>query len=186
MPTIRPYQPKDHENVRNVCAETGPSEARQEGPVRIMILTSYCDYYAECDPSNSFVIADDNDEAVGYIFCAEDYWDYYKRFKAEYLPRVKGFSLPQRFECWVSAWFPRWFYKKYPAHLHIDILPDYQRMGLGTQLMDNLTGQLRAKGVRGVMLGVGSHNEKGINFYNKYGFTKVVRVPFSTIMGLKL
>ena len=186
MPTIRPYQAKDKENVRNVCIQTGPEKAAQEGPVRTAILTTYCDYYVECEPKNCFVIADGNDEAVGYIFCAEDYGAYYARFKKDYLPKVKGLPIPQRFECWIAGWIPRWFVKRYPAHLHIDILKDYQRQGLGSQLMDNLTAHLRSKGVPGVMLGVGSGNVKGRNFYRKYGFKEVRKLPFSVIMGLEL
>ena len=89
-------------------------------------------------------------------------------------------------ECLGAAYLPRFFYKKYPAHLHIDILPEYQRMGLGSQLMDTLTAHLRQKGVCGVMLGVGSKNEKGKSFYKKYGFRQVFRIPFSIVMGLEL
>jgi len=185
MPTIRAYDPKDKENVRMVCLRTGPEDAlREEGPHRTMILTTYCDYYVECETQNCFVIADDNDGAVGYIFSAEDYWRYYARFKKEYLPRITGSGL--RAQCRSVIWLPRLFIKKYPAHLHIDILPDYQRQGLGSQLMDTLTAHLRAKGIPGVMLGVGSKNEKGKNFYKKYGFGEVVRAPGCIVMGLEL
>lgn len=186
MPTIRPCQPGDHENLRHVCAETGPGAARVAGPVRTTILTSYCDYYAECEPHNCFVVADEADEAVGYIFCAEDYGKYYERFRRDYLPRLKGLSARHRLECWSSAWFPRFFRKKYPAHLHIDILEPYQRMGLGTRLMDALTALLRSKGVRGVMLGVGAGNVKGRSFYKKYGFREVMKLPGVVVMGLTL
>ena len=183
MPAIRPYQPKDKENVRHVCAETGPAAARAEGPVRDFILTAFCDYYAECEPHNSFVIADDHDEAVGYIFCGEDFKAYHRRFVGEYVTRLKGLG---RVKCRFSAELPRWLVKGYPAHLHIDILPGFQRMGLGSQLMDALTAHLRAKGIPGVMLGVGSDNEKGLNFYAKYGFKKLLRIPGCVFMGLEL
>ena len=187
MPIIRPYQPKDKENVRMVCMHTGPMEALQkEGPVRTTLLATYCDYYVEREPENCFVITDDEDNAVGYIFCAQDYRPYREIFLRDYAPRTKGFPPHQRVECLGAAILPKFFYKEYPAHLHIDILPEYQRMGLGTQLMDTLTARLRAMGVRGVMLGVGSKNEKGKNFYKKYGFEQVCRIPFSIVMGLKL
>jgi len=183
MPAIRPYQPKDKENVRHVCIQTGPKAALQEGPTREFILTAFCDYYAECEPHNSFVIADDNDEAVGYIFCGEDFKAYRRRYLKEHVPRLKGFS---RLKGRVAAALPRWLVKDYPAHLHIDILPGYQRMGLGSQLMDALTALLRAKGIPGVMLGVGSDNEKGLNFYKKYGFKALLRIPGCVFMGLEL
>jgi len=187
MPTIRGYQPKDKENVRLVCMHTGPREALERaGPARTTLLATYCDYYIECEPHNCFVIADENDEAVGYILCAENYSSYRKRFLSDYAPRTKGLPVRQRVECLGAAYLPWFFVKKYPAHLHIDILPAYQRMGLGSRLMDALTAQLRAKGIPGVMLGVGSKNEKGKNFYKKYGFKKLLHIPFSIVMALEL
>ena len=187
MPTIRKYQPKDRENVQKVCMHTGPKEALlEDGPARKLLLATYCDYYIEHEPQNCFVIADDNDEAVGYILCAENYWRYRARFLPEYAPKVKGLDLPRLVEFYGAAVLPWFFTKKYPAHLHIDIMPEYQRMGLGTQLMDALTAHLRQKGVPGVMLGVGSTNEKGKNFYRKYGFKQALRIPFSIVMALDL
>ena len=186
MPTIRPYQLKDADAVRYVCMHTGPKEALREGPAQTLLFAAYVDYYIEHEPENCFVIADDGDNAVGYIFCAQEYWAYREIFLRDYAPRTKGFSPHMRVECLGTVYLPRFFCKKYPAHLHIDILPEYQRMGLGSQLMDALTAQLREKGVRGVMLGVGSGNEKGKNFYRKYGFQQICRVPFSIVMGLEL
>ena len=186
MTTIRPYQPKDFDNVQHICIETGPPKAKRgENQARATLLATYCDYYVEREPQNCFVIADENDEAVGYIICAENYWKYYEAFMRNYAPRTKGFLPYHRVECLASAWLPR-FLKKYPAHLHINILPSHQRMGLGSKLMDTLTAHLREKGVPGVMLGVGADNKKGRNFYNKYGFKTLLRVPFSVIMGLEL
>lgn len=184
--TIRAYQEKDKENVRLVCMHTGPGAARQEGPAQTLLLATYCDYYIEKEPQNCFVAADKNDEAVGYIFCAENYWRYRPRFLKEYIPKVKGQGLMRVVECRGSAFLPMWYSNKYPAHLHIDILNDYQRQGLGSRLMDTLTNHLRKKGIPGVMLVVGKENEKGRNFYKKYGFKEEWVMPFGVVMGLRL
>jgi len=187
MPTIRPYRPTDAECVYEVSLGTGSKQAREKaGPARTMQFTSYVDYYLEHEPQNCFVAADEDDNAVGFILAARDYLPYREIFLRGYAPRTKGYSLPLRIECLGTVYMPQFFYKKYPAHLHIDILPAYQRMGFGTALMDALTAHLRAQGVPGVMLGVGSKNEKGKRFYRKYGFKKIGRVPFSIAMGLEL
>lgn len=183
MPIIRSYQPKDRERVQAVCKATGPSATPQEVK---HLLTTYCNYYIEQEPQNCFVAADEQDEAVGYILCAANYQQYYRTFRKQYMPLVKGLPFTSRMECWGSAFLPRFWAKRYPAHLHIDIFPDYQRMGLGTKLMDALTAHLRAQGVRGVMLVVGKNNVKGRNFYQKYGFREVVVQPFGVVMGLDL
>ena len=184
MPTIRPCQPKDQENMRYVCIQSGPAIGQSSGPAYDFELATYCDYYVECEPENCFVIADEDDNAVGYIMGAQDYWRYRERFLREYVPRVK--DLRHRVMIRGAAALPRLFVKKYPAHLHIDILEGYQRMGLGTQLMDLLTGRLRELGVPGVMLGVGAGNVKGRSFYTKYGFKKLLRLPGAVVMGLDL
>jgi len=184
MPTIRPYQPKDKENVRYICIQTGPAAGLTEGPRVDLELACYCDYYIECEPQNCFVAADANDEAVGYILGAEDYRRYRERFLRDYAPRVKG--LVQWVKCQGSARMPKLFAKKYPAHMHINILEPYQRMGLGHQLVDALTAQLRAKGIPGLMLGVGAGNVKGRSFYNKYGFKKLLHLPGGIFMGYGL
>lgn len=72
---------------------------------------------------------------------------------------------------------------RYPAHLHIDILPEYQRQGIGFQLMDTLTVHLREQGVPAVMLSVAGDNEKGKNFYRKYGFQVLEETPNEIVMG---
>ena len=185
MLTIRPYQPEDKENVRRVCMHLKPGEARQMNPARAASLATFCDYYIECEPQNCFV-ADDGGEAVGCIWCAEDYRRYYARFKKEYLSRMKDIPLGKRMNYWGAAWTPRFLAKKYPAHLHIDVLDAYQRQGLGSRLMDALTAHLRAKGVPGVMLVVSGRNEKGLNFYTKYGFSRVVQIANGVVMGLRL
>jgi len=184
MPTIRPYQPKDKENVRHVCIMTGPAAGTPEGPAWTLELATYCDYYVECEPHNCYVVADDNDEAVGYILGAEDFRRYRERFLRDYAPRVQGFA--NRVKCQGSARLPRFFAKNYPAHMHINILEPYQRMGFGSQLVDALAANFRAKDIPGMMLGVGSGNVKGRSFYNKYGFKKLLRIPGCVVMGLEL
>ena len=75
---------------------------------------------------------------------------------------------------------------EYPAHLHIDLLDDYQRKGLGSKLVGALSEHLKAKGIAGLMLTVGGSNELGINFYKKYGFTELEKGLGDVAMGIKL
>jgi len=187
MITIRPYQEKDRDNVRIVCMQTAnfPNDT-QPGPQHTKLLTTYCDYYIERQPQHCFVAANEHDEAVGYILCAPDYWAYREEYLRDYAPRSKGLPFVQRFECVAAAKMPRLFWRNYPAHLHIDILDAYQRMGVGHRLMDALTAHLRELGVPAVMLGVSPTNKKGCSFYKKYGFHKVRRLPFTLVLGLKM
>ena len=59
---------------------------------------------------------------------------------------------------------------KYPAHLHINLQPEYQGMGLGTRLIEAFENHLFDLGVTGVHLHTTNYNKKAIPFYNKNGY----------------
>ena len=185
MVEIKRYEEKYKEDVRFVCCNSdGPCDWSEKK--RHIILTTYCDYFIEKEGHNCFVAVDENDKAVGYILCAENYDKFKKIFKKEYLPRLKKYTVSDRIAAVLSTFIQAMLRKKYPAHMHIDILPEYQRMGLGHRLMDALCENLRKKGVKGVCLTMFANNEKGGNFYRKYGFT-LLKTFFSTaIFALEL
>jgi len=185
LAAVRPYEEKDKENVREVCLATGPKDA-YEPKKRAFLTLCFSDYYTEKEPDNCFVLADDSDEAVGYILCAQDYRRYAQVFRRDYLPRVRKLGFFLGAGAWVNVVLHGRYAKKYPAHLHIDILDAFQRQGYGSRLMDALTANLRKKGVPAVMLVVGSGNKKGRSFYKKYGFEEVRVLPGGVVMGLKL
>ncbi len=61
----------------------------------------------------------------------------------------------------------------WPAHLHIDLLPDHQGKGHGRALMERLFESLRDAGVRGVHLGMVPTNVKARVFYERIGFRHI-------------
>lgn len=65
----------------------------------------------------------------------------------------------------------------YPAHLHIDLLPELQGRGRGRALIRRLLAELRARGVPGVHLGIDPANATAAQFYRRLGF---VELPSST------
>ena len=74
----------------------------------------------------------------------------------------------------------------YPAHLHINILPKYQRKGIGHNLMNSLEIHLKEKNVKGYHLGVSTKNKQGINFYKKYGLELESKNRITTYFVKKL
>lgn len=175
---IRAYQPKDFERMHKICYETSSGFDTDKG--KIALYATYCDYYINEDPSSCFVAVNELDEAIGYVICAPEGEKYERVFKEKYAPILRKASPVRYFFHLVNEWLCRNVKKKYPAHLHIDILPEGQRMGLGTKLMDTLTNYLRENGVKGVYLVCGAGNVKGVNFYKKYGF-KVYSQKFGSV-----
>lgn len=183
MICVRKYAKKDFDDVRFVCLNSEGEEIN--GNLGEFILHTYCDYYIEQEPENCFVL-DDDGKAVGYIICTEDYDSYKNVFDRVYLPQNK--PLGEQFYNWAekSTILQNKYKSDYPAHLHIDILPDYQRKGWGGKLLDALFDHLRCKGVKGVMLTAGTSNVNASGFYKKYGFTQLEIYDTDVAFGMKL
>lgn len=183
--TIRPYASQDRENVRFVHLNSdGPCKSSKRGIN--FSLAVYCDYYIEKEPGNCFVAADENNRAIGYILCAEDFDEFYPVFVNEYYTKIKKWEYKRRASALRSVISHEKYKAEYPAHLHIDILPEYQRMGLGRQLMDALCEHLRQKNIKGIMFTVWHKNYNAIKFYEKYGFTLIETKETTLVYGLKL
>jgi ribosomal protein S18 acetylase RimI-like enzyme len=58
----------------------------------------------------------------------------------------------------------------YPAHLHIDLLPEWQGRGYGRALMESFLRALHERGVAAVHLSMVSANTPARAFYDRLGF----------------
>lgn len=186
MVTIKQYEPKYFEDVRQVCINTGPREAKTDPNMRDFILFTFCDYYCEQEPENVFVLVDENDRAQGYVFGARDFWAYVKKIKP-YLAKVKKLG-KYYYKDAVGEILGHAIYSlKYPAHLHIDINEPFRGNGNGSRMISTLTEHMKKnKGVKSIMLIVGTSNKRGIKFYEKNGFKTVRVLKGGTVMGKEL
>ncbi|MCL2512616.1 MAG: GNAT family N-acetyltransferase [Oscillospiraceae bacterium] len=184
MVTIRPYQEKDYEYVRAICmGRAEPPETIDEGTLKSLII--YFDYYVEQEPQNCFV-AEGDGKLLGYVICAEDYRAYAKKYKRVYMPRIRKYGIKASLEARESTLAHRILARKYPAHLHIDVLDGYRSLGLGSKLIDALCEHLKSSGVKGLMLTVAPKNKRGAHFYEKYGFKLIGNFPGAITFGIKL
>lgn len=76
---------------------------------------------------------------------------------------------------------------EFPAHLHINLLPDYQRRGWGAQLIGALVERLQEEEeeCRGVYLGVGASNTGAVKFYECNGFSRFAQLEQDGEKGRK-
>ena len=183
MDVIRPYDKKDRERVRQICLKNADCLYAPEDTKKYILLM-YCDYYIEQEPENCFVAVDANDNAVGYIICAEDYERYARTFRAHYLPEADAISLRRFVEARLDLLSHSMFKSVYPAHFHIDIDEDHQREGLGTLLVAALKLHLKRKNINGMMLVCGADNKQAINFYKKNGFKTLLTTKVGRAMAL--
>ena len=185
MIEIRQYHKKDKENLVKICYETSSLPIETEKQRKFLTLM-FNDYYTEVEPENCFVAVDEQDEAVGYIICSEDFDNYYKYFKNFFLPEIKELSFSYYLSAKGEIFLHSLFKKEYPAHLHIDILDTCQGQGVGTRLVKTLCEHLEKKKVKGLMLSCGMSNKAALKFYKKNNFKQLKNILGSCILAKKL
>ncbi len=129
---------------------------------------------------------DDNGKAVGYILCAPDYKRFINGFWRNEAKKL--WELDKKFAATAYilplGYLP--FYKKYPAHLHINLLDGYQGKGYGGELMKTLLAKLREMNLPGVVLIVDGDNTGAQRFYKREGFKKLLSAFGGVVMAREL
>ena len=181
MPELRPYRPEDRDDVYRVCLLTGDSGRDATGKFSddTLLADIYAGPYVALEPELATVV-DVGGRVAGYLLAAADTASFVERYRSEWLP---GFAarhpLPARLDSAEDRLVELGHHPermigpdqgRYPAHLHIDLLPELQRQGMGRALMRRLLGQLRERGIPGVQLGVGPENHAAQAFYARLGF----------------
>ncbi|UAJ80407.1 GNAT family N-acetyltransferase [Leifsonia sp. ZF2019] len=188
MSSIRPYHPADRDDVYAVCVRTGASGGDATGLYSSddLLPDIFAGPYVAYQPDLAFVV-DTGDHVAGYVIGVADSLAFADWYEAEWLPgfvakhpleaarderdrRVIGFGLDVR-----GAIVPE--VDRYPAHLHIDLLPELQGQGFGRSLIRTLLNALRERGVPGVYLTMSATNHGARAFYERLGFAEL---PSST------
>ncbi|MBQ8029283.1 MAG: GNAT family N-acetyltransferase [Clostridia bacterium] len=184
MISVRKYEKKDKEALREICIETSAFNVEAKNMKKFLCLM-FNDYYTEVEGDNCFVAVDENDNAVGYLICAKNFDEYYKIFKHFYQPEIDSLGLKYALMSRSEILIHKLFSKKYPAHLHIDLTAACRRQGVGSKLISALKDDLKSKGVNSLMLSCGASNEAAVKFYKKNGFEIVKNFMGSYIMAIE-
>lgn len=182
--TIRKYKTEDFEATKYVCIHDMIGCECDELIEYVEVMFSR--YYLEKEPENCFVAVDENDTPVGYVYGVSDY-DKYQQSFAPYIRKIAEINNRRYLADALIEMFDHAIFKdKYPAHLHIDILPDYQSKGIGSKLITAFCDNLKSQGIGGVMLIVGSENTGARRFYERNGFTLLQEKPTGCAYGKTL
>ena len=185
MPYIRPAEENDLHNIEYICRMTAGPDSRAIEAVGKKIALTYSTYYARAERETCFVL-DDNGTAVGYILCAPDYKKYIRGYRKNEVKQLWKMDKKQSLTAYFLPLGYLPFRRKYPAHLHIDILDDYQGKGYGSQMMDTLLKKLIEMNIPGVMLIVDQSNEGAQRFYERAGFRKIISACGGVVMAKEL
>lgn len=183
---IRHARPADRDALFEICLRTADSGTDATALFSNPKLPGYvwAVPYATLEPDFAFVLTRD-DRTIGYVVAAPDTAAFTRRLEAEWWPEVRRtvadhvasrpldanalahINTPERDDPALA--------RDYPAHLHINILPEAQLGGWGRRLIATELDALARAGVRGVRLGVSPANERAKGFYRHVGFTDISR-----------
>lgn len=196
MPHLRSATTDDLATLETICVLTGDDGADASGSYDLpeLLAQHWASPHLVADLSLCSIVIDD-DAPAGYLvatadtvafelWCERMWWPPLRARYPLQTPRrdrdqqlVELIHSPDRTPASVTD--------AYPAHLHINLLPRAQGLGLGRALIERLVVQLRDRGVAGVHLGVSGTNTRAIGFYEHLGFrTIAVEDDGGLIMGL--
>ena len=186
LPAIRPYRLEDRDALYDICMRTGDAGGDARGVYRDQDLLPdlFAGPYATLEPDLAFVL-DDGGRAVGYVVGTSDTERFVREFRAEWLPTVADrHPLPGGEPGTPDAVMTAFLHQpelmlnpalaEYPAHLHIDLLPDYQGRGYGRTLLTTLFAALDKAGAKRVHLVMSTANTGARAFYDRVGFHEIV------------
>lgn len=190
-PAIRPYRPGDREALDDICVRTAHvgQDSRPHYTDPSIFPAIFAAPYVRLEPELAFVLDDGHGQAVGYILGTADTPRFVEAYRAKWLPSVAERypepSAPPRTpdeEIVPLLHRPERMLvpevAAYPAHLHIDLLPEWQGRGYGRALMDTFLAALRKDGVPAVHLSMVTANTPARAFYDRLGFDEI-EVPGS-------
>ncbi|MER3396076.1 MAG: hypothetical protein C4318_01240 [Acidimicrobiia bacterium] len=188
----RKYEPNDRAAVRFICCETG----HLGDPIdpyfsdREVFADFVTRYYTDVDSAWSWVL-EDRGEVVGYLTGCPDSKVYAAKVKKVWaLVATKALArgVPLRPSSGRLTWRLLWdvarerpsfghYGPEYPAHLHINLLPQARGRGGGRMLIDAYLAALRAASIRGVFLETSCENTRAVAFFRSMGFAPLHAAP---------
>ncbi|KAG7096801.1 hypothetical protein E1B28_004210 [Marasmius oreades] len=197
--SIRKATESDIPALSRVCLLTADAGSSAEGLHDYPELPGliFAVPYVKLPTTWAFVLIDDSTDAViGYIVGSKDTREF-ERYAAEhwwpplaekYPPSLAVKPNDEKYMKLLQKMFtaPNENIAFATAHLHINILPGYQRQGLGQRMIDTAVEFLKGENIQGngVWLGMDPRNDQAKKFYDRIGFKPIEGVPNNN-MGLK-
>ncbi|HET6294974.1 MAG TPA: GNAT family N-acetyltransferase [Kribbella sp.] len=182
MPEVRQYRKTDRDAVGDICVRTADNggDSRSIYPDLELMPSIFAYPYVDLEPELAFVL-DDGGQAVGYVLACADTPSFVRRFRTEWIPSLADrYPAPTTPPTTPTEQMIALLHNPerlvipevaaYPAHLHIDLLPPYQRSGHGRALMSRLLTTLASQGIPAIHLCMLTTNTKARAFYDRLSF----------------
>lgn len=198
MTGIRPYRSADRASLSDICVKTADAGRDATGLFDDDELWGliFAIPYVERAPDLAWVVEADDGRVVGYIVAADDTDAFERWFRDDWWPQFAArFPRPAapttREHKTIEYAYARRPGREsnageYPAHLHIDLLPEAQGQGLGRRLLETLFAELRRRGVLGLHLGIDPVNRGAAKFYERIGMERLPAERGAITYGVRL
>jgi ribosomal protein S18 acetylase RimI-like enzyme len=195
--TVRAYRSTDLPALYDICVRTAASggDARGVYASDRLVGDIFAVPYATFEPQHTHVLDDGTGTAVGYVLGTSDTPAFVRWYRDVWIPATADRCPPpadppvspddpllamhhhpeRMLVPGVAAW---------PAHLHIDVLPEFQGGGWGRALITRFLDGLHRAGVPAVHLGMSPDNVKARAFYDRLGFTEIAVPALDTVTFL--
>jgi hypothetical protein len=183
MLEIRRYRAEDRAQVRKICVETaylGDSILPEFGDAESFADT-FTGYYTDREPESAWVVAD-GERVLGYLLGCMDTrnspapeWVITKHIVRRGLwarPGTAGFCFRSLFDTLrdLGPTRPALDYGQWPAHAHIDLLPEARKGALGLRLFRMWLDVARERGAAGTWGASFVENEAASLMHRALGF----------------
>lgn len=199
MTRIRPFAPGDEPALARICLRTADAGGDATGVLEDDDLWAelFVLPYVARHPEYALVVESDDGRAVGYLVGAPDTRAFEAWFRTDWWP-ARGARWPRpdiertrQDGILIYAYGRRAgaepYGDSYPAHLHIDLLAEYQRQGFGRRLMQRLLSALDERGVPGLHLTLAAANTAARAFYDRVGFHELPSsTPGGPVLGIQV
>ncbi|MGM7699757.1 GNAT family N-acetyltransferase [Microbacterium sp. A84] len=197
MTSIRPYREDDRPAMFEICVKTADSGGDATGIFSDDELWGllFAVPYVERHPDLAWVVESDDNRVIGYIVATDDTDAFEQWFRDEWWPQfAERFPRPEKPETREAEMIDGAYTRgpgrnqnvgEYPAHLHIDLLPETQGQGMGRQLIQTLFAELQGRGVTGLHLGMDPANLGAAAFYERLGMQHLPTDPGGQSFGVR-
>ncbi len=194
---LRDATPDDLDALYVVCLRTGDAGDDAAALYRdpTLLGSIYVGPYVALAEGVGFVVRD-TEGVGGYVLAAPDTRRFEAAAERDWWPSLRAAhreprAVASRDDVLVRAIHhpeiaPDELLDRFPAHLHIDLLPRMQGRGIGGALMAHLFDHLVGLGVPGVHLGVAPTNVRAIGFYRHLGFETIPTAAAGLFMARSL
>lgn len=198
MARIRPFRPGDEPALADICLRTADAGVDATGVLdddaiwaEVFVLP-----YVARHPEHAFIVETDDGLVAGYIVGVPDTAAFETWFRDEWWPaRAAKWPRPPGEQsrqdgiliyAYGRAPGAEPYGDEFPAHLHIDLLPELQGQGWGSRLIETLAASLRDRGVTGLHLASDVGNVGAIAFYDRLGFQRLPSHEGVQAFGMRL